>query len=204
MSKFSGHVVGLDVDGVILDYVSAIMNFAKKNEVRIGCTVPEMNSWSMQCAFPDLNSDEIWGLIEDFNSSPDFGCIEPIEGAIKTIDAIHKEFPGVSLVAVTSAGESDVTRQLRIQNLKDIPFDEINVIPLGVSKYDHLIKLPRGSAFVDDLMKNIRTSEDAQLTGVLFRQPYNVEDDHDRVAHKWEDVHNHLREIILQSTPAFA
>lgn len=204
MSKFSGHVVGLDVDGVILDYVSAIMKFAAKNDVRIGCTVPEMNSWSMQCAFPDLTSDEIWGIIEEFNSSPDFGCIEPIEGAIETIDAIHKEFPGVSLVAVTSAGESDVTRQLRIQNLKDIPFDEINVIPLGVSKYDHLIKLPRGSAFVDDLMKNIRTSEDAQLTGVLFRQPYNEEDDHDRVAHKWEDVHNHLREIIQQSMPAFA
>nr|WP_250808548.1 hypothetical protein [Neorhizobium tomejilense] len=196
MSEYRHPVIGLDVDGVILDYVSGFMKYAASRGVRIGCDPDKVDSWSMSAAFPDLDDDAIWKMIEEFSEDDGFGRLAPFEGALETISELIREFPDNPLVAITSAGKSETTKRLRAESLSSIPFRAIHVLPLGESKELHLSKLPEGSLYVDDLMKNIVAAEKVGLTGIFVRRSYNTADDHSRVAHDWSDIARHIREII--------
>ena len=192
-------VIGLDVDGVILDYVSGFMGYAASIGVRLGCEPHEVDSWAMSRAFPELDDGAIWSMIEAFSEHDGFSRLPPFPGAMETIEALVREFPENRLVAITSAGKSDLTRDLRKANLSGIPFSEIHVLPLGEPKTAYLEKLPAGSLYVDDLMKNVVAAESVGVSGILVRRPYNAADEHPRTAHDWDDIARHVREIIAPS-----
>lgn len=181
-------VIGLDIDNVVLDYFSGVMEYAAQRGVRIGCEAWEIDTYSMARAFPDLTEDEIMALYREFNAHPAFGSLSPYAGAIETILDIMEENPDVELVAITSAGTSETTRALRVANLERLPFSEINVIGIGVSKRDHLEKLPPGSLYVDDLVHHVEMAHEVGLEAILFRQPYNEGVHWDRVADGWDDL----------------
>jgi FMN phosphatase YigB (HAD superfamily) len=196
MSEYSKPIIGLDVDGVIFDYVSGFMAFAASRGVRLGCASDEVDTWTMTAAFPDLNSDEIWAMIEAFSEDEGFGRLQPFPGALEAISKLVSEYPDYPLVAVTSAGKSEVTKRLRVQNLAGIPFSEIHVLPLGESKETYLAKFPPNSLYVDDLKKNVDVAEKVGVTGVFVRRSYNTQDTHNRVAIDWNDIVDHAREIL--------
>lgn len=189
-------VIGLDCDGVIFDYVAGLMKYADSKGIRVGCASDEVDTWTMTAAFPDLDEDEIWALIEAFSEDEGFGQLQPFPGALETIAQLIAEYPDYPLVAITSAGKSEVTKNLRVQNLAGIPFSEIHVLPLGESKYDHLVKFPPNSLYVDDLKKNVDVAEKAGVTGVFVRRSYNTADTHTRIANDWEEIAAHIRDIL--------
>ncbi|MBY3155255.1 hypothetical protein HFO56_23310 [Rhizobium laguerreae] len=189
-------VIGFDVDGVIFDYVAGFMEFAAARGVRLGCASDQVDSWTMTAAFPDLDEDQIWAMIETFSEDEGFGRLQPFPGALETIAQLVSEYPDYPLVAITSAGKSEVTKRLRAQNLEGIPFSEIHVLPLGESKYDYLAKFPANSLYVDDLKKNVDVAEKAGVTGVFVRRSYNTADTHSRIAHDWNEIAAHVRDIL--------
>jgi FMN phosphatase YigB (HAD superfamily) len=189
-------IIGFDVDGVIFDYVAGFMAFAASRGVRLGCASDEVDSWTMTAAFPDLNGDQIWDMIEAFSEDEGFGRLEAFPGALETIKQLIKEYPDYPLVAITSAGKSELTKRLREKNLASIPFSEIIVLPLGESKEQYLAKFPANSLYVDDLKKNVDAAERVGVTGVFVRRSYNTADTHTRLAHDWDEIANHVREIL--------
>jgi FMN phosphatase YigB (HAD superfamily) len=189
-------VIGLDCDGVIFDYVTCFMEWAERQGIRLGCRPEEMDSWDMGCAFPDLDDAAIWKLIQDFSVHEDFGALRAFDGAFETISALVAEFPDSKLVAITSAGTSEETKNLRVANLAGLPFHEVNVLPLGASKSSYLSQLPPGSVYVDDLHKHVLAAESVGVTGILYRQRYNLADEHPRVAWNWAEAGNHIREVL--------
>ncbi|HTO01012.1 MAG TPA: hypothetical protein VL068_10085, partial [Microthrixaceae bacterium] len=164
-------VVGFDVDGVILNYFEGLMTWAGGQGVRLGCEPHEVDTYAMHRAFPDLTEWEVMDMLPVFNQQPEFGRLKPYPGALECIAALVRDYPDIELVAITSAGKSDRTRELRLQNLVDIPFAEVHVIPLGSSKKTYFEMLPEGSLFVDDLVQHARTADEAGLLSVLYRQP---------------------------------
>lgn len=178
-------VLGLDCDGVVLNYGPALLEFGRRKGLRIGCEWHEVDMYHMQMAFPDLSKEDIFALIEEFALDDAFGEIALMAGFEEALAALREEFPGLKIVAVTSAGKDERTIELRKKNLEAFRFDEIHVLPLSASKKDHLARLPAGSVFVDDLKKHVDTAEEVGLQGVLVRQPYNSEDDHAHVMHDW-------------------
>ncbi|MCS4088652.1 hypothetical protein [Rhizobium sp. BK176] len=196
MTTHTKPVIGLDVDGVIFDYVAGLMEYANSRGIRVGCASDEVDTWTMTAAFPDLNEDEIWELIETFSENEGFGRLQPFAGALETIALLVAEYPDYPLVAITSAGKSEVTKNLRVQNLQGIPFSEIHVLPLGESKQDYLAKFPANSLYVDDLKKNVDVAEKVGVTGIFVRRSYNTADTHPRIAHDWEEIAAHIRDIL--------
>ena len=192
-------VIGLDVDGVILDYVSGFFRFMEINGHKAHCKAHEADDWTMKRAFPYLEVDAIWQMIERFSEDEGFATLKPFDGAVETIKALIEEFPDNPLVAITSAGHSPKTREFRIRNLSWIPFSEVHVLPLGESKVEHFKRLPVGSLYVDDLKKNVDHAESVGVAGVLVRRAYNRDDNHHRVAHDWSDIASHIREIIRKN-----
>ncbi|MDW9481867.1 hypothetical protein GOB57_24775 [Sinorhizobium meliloti] len=196
MTAYMRPIIGFDVDGVIFDYVAGFMAFAASRGVRLGCASDQVDSWTMSAAFPDLNDDQIWNMIEEFSVDERFGRLEPFPGAMETISQLISEYPEYPLVAITSAGKSELTKRLRTQNLASIPFSEIHVLPLGESKEQHLAKFPPNSLYVDDLKKNVEVAEKVGVAGVLVRRSYNTADTHTRVAHDWNEIADHIRDIL--------
>lgn len=195
--------IGFDIDGVILNYFEGIMDWALKRGERIGCEPHEVTCYSMKEAFPERSENEIMDLVHAFNSSPEFGCLRPYEDALETISSLVSGYPEVKLVAITSAGASEVTRCLRLQNLEAIPFSEVHVLPIGSSKREFFKLLPEGSLFVDDLPHHAIAADEEGLLSVLYRQPYNVSTDHPRAVSSWQELHQFIRSH-LGSAPSFA
>lgn len=196
-------VVGFDIDGVILDYFSGLIGWAEGRGVRIGCQSHEVDTYSMAQAFPDLDEQDIMEMIRLFSVEPEFGLLEPYPGAVEAITGLVQDFPEMELVAITSAGRSEITKTLRLQNLAHMPFSEVHVIPLGASKRSYFDNLPKGSLYVDDLDHHARSAEDAGLTSVLYRQPYNADIDYHNAVEGWEELEACIRRH-LGACPAMA
>jgi 5'(3')-deoxyribonucleotidase len=189
-------VIGLDVDGVILDYISGFMDYAKSLGVRIGCGADEVSSYSMSNAFPDLAETKIYDMLLDFSVTEGFGRLNFYDGVGHSITNLLNRFDDLEFVAITNAGTSEITQELRKLNLKSLPLKEITVLPLRVSKAEVLKQLPAQSIYVDDLMSHITTAEDLGHTGILFRQSYNIVDDHCRVVHNWQEIEASIVNIL--------
>jgi hypothetical protein len=196
-------VVGFDVDGVILNYFEGLMKWAGGQGVRLGCEPHEVDTYAMHRAFPDLAEWEVMDLVTIFNTQPDFGRLQAYPGALETISALVRDFPDIELVAITSAGKSDTTRELRLQNLVGIPFSEVHVIPIGASKKTYFEMLPEGSLFIEDLAHHAATADGAGLVSVLYRQPYNLDDEHPRAVTGWEELDTLIRRH-LGAAPSLA
>jgi len=189
-------VIGFDVDGVILNYFEGLMIWAEGLGHRIGCSPEEVDTYTMAAAFPDLSEDEIIDLFKRFNTVPDFGRLRPYAGALETISALLGDYPELELVAITSAGRSEETIRYRLENLASIPFSEVHVIQIGESKRSHLERLPRGSLYIDDLEHHALAGDEAGLTSVLYRQPYNRDIPHPRAVEGWEELGLLIREHL--------
>lgn len=192
-------VIGFDIDGVILNYFEGLMIWAAQQGERLGCEPHEVDTYCMHRAFPDLAEWEVMDLITIFNTKPDFGRLRPYPGAMETILGLVRDFPDIELVAITSAGKSDVTRQLRLQNLEQIPFYEVHVIPIGASKKTYFEMLPEGSLFIEDLAHHAATADEAGLVSVLYRQPYNLGDEHPRAVTGWDELDAFIRSHLGMS-----
>jgi FMN phosphatase YigB (HAD superfamily) len=195
-------VIGLDIDNVVLDYFAGVIGYAAQRGVRIGCESWEVDTYSMAKAFPDLSDEAIMEIFRDFNGHASFGALSPYAGAVETILSIVDENPDVELVAITSAGTSETTRELRVANLARLPFSEINVIDIGMSKRAHLERLPPGSLYVDDLMHHVEMAHEVGLEAILYRQPYNDNAGWDRVADGWDDLRNQIAEWLHETRPS--
>jgi hypothetical protein len=189
-------VVGFDVDGVILNYFEGLMIWAEKQGERLGCLPHEVDTYAMHRAFPDLAEWEVMDLITIFNEHPDFGALRPYPGAVEAINGLLGDFPDIELVAITSAGKTEVTRQLRLQNLAWIPFSQVHVIPIGSSKKANFELLPAGSLFVEDLPHHAAAADEAGLVSVLYRQPYNIDVDHPRAVTGWSELETFIRDHL--------
>lgn len=196
MAGFGKVVLGLDADGVLLNYLSGFFAFVRSKGLHVACEPEEVTDWSCSNAFPGWSSEEIYRQIEEFSVQPEFARIPPIEGAIDAIRSIKDDLGNVEVVAITSAGKSDETIRLRRKNLEAFPFDDIHVLPLGASKQEHLAKLPRGSVFVDDLYKHVQAAESVGVTGILFRQSYNVANSHPHVIADWRSGRELVRNLL--------
>jgi len=195
-------VLGLDADGVLLNYLSGFFAYVRSKGLHVACEPEEVTDWSCSNAFPDWSAEEIYRQIEDFSVQPEFAHIPPIPGAVEAIRGIKEDLGNVEVIAITSAGKSDETIRLRRKNLELFPFDDIHVLPLGASKQEHLALLPAGSVFVDDLFKHVQSAEKVGVTGILFRQSYNVADSHPHVIADWRSGRDVVRSLLEPSRAA--
>jgi hypothetical protein len=197
-------VLGLDIDGVVLNYGPALLAYGARKGLKIGCEWHEVHMYNMSKAFPDLDKDGVMALITEFSETEDFSRIREMDGFTEALAVIRAAHPSVKLVAITSAGVTDRTIELRKINLEPFGFDEIHVLPLHASKEAHLANLPKGSVFVDDLKKHVDSAVKVGLTGILVRQPYNTEDDHDLVMRDWKEGAALIADVLQANLKAAA
>lgn len=180
--------LGLDVDGVLLDYLSGIYEYLNGIGIRPAIEPDEVDNFGLRTFLPGRSDEEIRQLISDFSVTEGFGRLPMYQGALEAVHSIKKTFGSdIRIVAITSAGTSEETRRLRQHNLRDLPLDELYLLPLGADKTTYFQKLGTKSVFIDDLHKNVLDAEKVGVRGILFRQLYNQNDSHDLNIQSWND-----------------
>ena len=156
-------VIGIDIDGVIVDLVKAILPLVSKV-----CTRPvsyqDLWSWDLRMA---LNIDETtmtntWKQIHDgdlFRHAP------PIKGAIEGLSILSKH----EIWLVTSRPISTKSNTLSWLHENKV-------------SYNHLVFARRGNklsvgstfdVFVEDYIEEVYTIAEAGISTILFDQPWN-------------------------------
>lgn len=191
-------VLALDVDGVLLDYLGGFVPWLKEQGHHVTKEAHEVDDWDLSNILPHCDVKQTVELIGQFSMSEQFGRLTPLPGAQSAVAQLRKEFPDLSIVAITSAGTSQETERLRRANLAlhSFELDEVTVLPLGGDKRTNLAALPKHSVFVDDLMKNIHVAESVGMPSILYRQPYNAQDDHHLTAFDWSEAIHLVRGLL--------
>jgi hypothetical protein len=188
MSDTELPVLALDVDGVLLDYVEGLGRFVESRGHALGCHHTEIADWNMSNYLPSMTLDERIATYAAFSETEGFGNLVAYEGAVEAIAEIRETFPGLRILAITSAGTSAETERLRRLNLEPFGIDDLTVLPLGASKEEHFARLPKGSVVVDDLLKHVKAADDTGNLGVFFRRSYNLADAHPRSVRDWPEA----------------
>lgn len=180
--------LGLDVDGVLLDYCVGFLSYLPSIGVIPACKPNEVDNVNLKCALPELERAAIEKLITDFSKTEGFGQLPAYPGAVEAVSRIKTHFGDqLRIVAITSAGTSDETRRLREQNLALFSFDEVHMLPIGGDKSEHIARLGPHSVFVDDMLTNVRAAQNVGVRSVLYRQLHNAMDHHDLTMESWDD-----------------
>ncbi len=178
--------LAVDIDGVVLDHPLGMYDWAISKGIEVGCRPEELDSYTMSPMFPGKTQDEIYYMLVQFSLDEKFANLPPIPGFIDALRFFRNEEPDLRVIAITAPGADERTRSSRIKNVECFGFDEVHVLELGASKKQHLMQLPPGTVYVDDLLSHVLAADLIGLQAFLFRQPHNVRDNHHRVLSDWQ------------------
>lgn len=161
-----------DVDGVLLNYLENFTNYMKDVHGIHHSGGDNFTNcfYNFSDVFPEINGD-IGKFIKEFSIHDSFSKITPLIGSQDGIKLISKKY---HINAITSAGNSELTKSLRLKNLK-LFFDwqddwNIYFTKLGESKIDFLSKYKDGTFFIDDLILNIIDAKKCNLNTIWFKE----------------------------------
>jgi uncharacterized HAD superfamily protein len=158
--------IGLDVDGVLMDFSTAFIN--KANELGMGCYFPEsaekVTKWDM-CDDP-IHFKAIWNEIENSN---DFWLNIPALNKAKEFFQSNNAFTP-QLYLTHRPVPSWVTRKSLLIN----GFPEAEVISVHNREEKVGIVRERCDIFIDDLVPQVRAMRAAGINAILYAAPYQI------------------------------
>lgn len=158
--------IGLDIDGVIVDYAAVMMPVISRACGR-HVSVEEINTYDItECLELDTSTaDSVWKQILNSNS---LLHAPPIEGAIEGLSAISGH--EIWIVTGRPASLDKLTeRWLRERNIR---YDRI----IFDRAMDKMLVGPEFDVFVEDFLEGARVIAESGVLTLLFDQPWNRSD----------------------------
>lgn len=164
----------IDIDDVILDWTKGFSKF-------IGVDLTQSNKRIHEVL--KISIDEEIRLITQFNQSEAFGGLPFITDAIDGINLLKNTY---TLYFVTSCGNSQITMDLRINNLTTLVTPE-QLIFLDLHKpKNEIIKQLQPKLMVDDNVENVLYSMYNSCNGYVFDTPWSRSKFNNTVT--WKDI----------------
>ena len=135
-------------------------------------------------------------LIREFNESKWIENLSPFADSVKYVKLLANE--GFRFIVVTSVSDAPQSKLYRMNNLLDLfgdVFDEVSCLPLGINKYEELLRWEDSGYFwIEDHENQAEAGHKAGLRSILINHPYNLHYEDDlfpRVSnHKpWEEIY---------------
>lgn len=183
--KISPQTLGLDFDGVIGDTGRAFLQIACD---RYGfCDLQYQNMtdfFAVDCT--DIPEDIISDIFKSLHDEPLASGLQPAPGALEALRAFAKR---TRPVIITARSDDEPLAQWLKHYLDTETFSRIDTIAMT----DHDNKVPfcreRGiTHFIDDRGETCRQMEEAGITPILFRQPWNREYNEFTTVESWQDI----------------
>lgn len=169
----------LDCDDVLLDWQSSFIAYLSARDVLVDPAGP--SEWDI-AAWIGCSPDAARSWVARHNASSAFGRLNARPGATRFLDGLLHA--GHSASVLTSCGSNRATAQARVKNL-DLAFGrdaftEIDVLPLGQSKFEHLQRMARGGGdlvFVDDNFTHAQSGAVCGIRSYCLRRSHNRADE---------------------------
>jgi len=179
----------IDLDGVILDWVSAFRFWLKEKGIKTSSIEPK--NWELDNYVPGHNVNE---LIKEFNYSKNFEEIPAFSDAKLYLKKLAKTH---IIIAVTSGGSTIFHRFSREKNLskefENIPIHLI-CLDLHESKKQILNMFPKGSIWVEDRPQNVELGAEVGHISILIERSYNKDYHNHKVVklNSWHEIYEFL------------
>lgn len=167
----------LDVDGVILDYPTAFVEWCiKRRGMKIN---PQyFNKTYRMSAWFDPAPNDFSELIYDFNETVYAGDLNPYLNVAKTLSAINEK-TGMRFVFATKFGTCSLLKRSRIENVTRYVdrriIEDFLFVDVWESKKPILEPWRNsGATFIEDSIDNAIEARDMGLDVKIFHQEYNV------------------------------
>lgn len=154
--------IGIDVDGVLRDIMTPIINhYNKTYQQKI--KIHDITNWNFDQFFPHMPDVYKYAFYENARST--FVDSQPYDGAVNFMKKIHQKYQ-VWIITHQYKGNEILT--LEWLNKHDIPFHSIAFTPSKSDVGCHVL--------IDDAPHNLeRFTNSSNRHAICFRQPWNAE-----------------------------
>ena len=187
--------VGVDLDGVVYDFVGSLKNYLVMVGWKTPEEIPPATSWTFYKDW-GLTTDEFLDVCAD---GVDQGFIfrlgPPLPGAVGGMERLQNAGHTLHIVTNRSFGSHSVSNTEAWLHDYHIPFDSLT--------FSDDKTLVRTDVFIDDYVKNYDELEAANVRSVLFDQPWNRDADKALRVHNWGEF-TQLVKVLDHSSRAVA
>ncbi|MCV6599890.1 MAG: hypothetical protein OIF36_05405 [Alphaproteobacteria bacterium] len=198
----------LDMDGVILKYSKAFLDFLS-SKTGTKYNIEEIKQWGFSETVKDLTQTEINTYLEEMMRLPEIEQIEPEKNAIKIIKKLKNDGHLIYIVSSSLPEDSpEITTERRTRYLNklfgDNFFEEIYLLPLNLkshkghgNKQDILIQFSGNqSILLDDSIKNCEQGLSCGIkNSFLFSQNWNLSNNNLQRVMSWEEFYLKVNEL---------
>lgn len=184
----------LDVDGVLLDWLSGFENFLLVQAPHLHKDFSGLQHVENLEQLLGMDDAQIHDWIDRFHHDASFKFLKPLPGTQKTINLLKN---WCRLVCITASGTSPASVAMRRQNLNQVfgpCFERIICVERSSDKPAHLSAYPAGY-WVEDQLKNALMGVHAGHESFLMDAMYNKQQDH-ALVHRVKNLAQ-VGEIIL-------
>ncbi len=171
--------VAFDVDGVVADTMTLFLDIARDEYRMNHLRYEDITCYELEECLeidPEVLKEIVAKLLAGEYAAP----LKPIDGAGEALTRIGRA--GGSLVFVTARPSPGLIRDW-LKNLIDLDPEAISIIATGTFEAKKEVLLEQGiSVFVEDRLETCFHLSQADITPVVFRQPWN------RQAHPFLEV----------------
>jgi hypothetical protein len=161
-------------------------------------------TWDM-AVWLGTTTEQTRKLVQDFNESDNFAYLNPCDGAFRTVWRLKSA--GHTCGVLSACGKHHPVGKNRFYNLAFFfnrygqrAFSEINLLPLGSSKFDWLYKFtrkcdPQSIVFVEDNFEHAKSGVANGITSYCLRRGHNRVDEANHVASSTVRWIDHISEV---------
>ncbi|WDN88497.1 uncharacterized protein BuS5_01465 [Desulfosarcina sp. BuS5] len=183
-------LIAFDIDGVLADIASLFIEIARKRYNIKGIGYNDITSYELEdCLSIDTGiSEEIIGGILSGRDADD---VKPMTGAPEVLTKIANN--SGSLLFVTARSDSSYIYDW-MQNILSVEPEMIDIVATGAFDDKADVLLSRNKTyFVEDRLETCFHLEEAGITPLLFKQPWNRGDHTFLEVENWKELESIIR-----------
>lgn len=186
--------IGVDLDGVVYDFVGAFRSYLHQVHRRPLDTMPEPTCWDFPAEQWGMTEGEFHAICEEaVNAGYLFSVGDAIQGALFGLITLKRKGHSVHLVTSRYAGRRSQANTERWLEYHKVPYDS-----LTFTKDKTIV---RCDIWIDDKPANVQALHDDGQIAYLFDQPWNRGSKLPRVVTGWGEF---LRLVKLHAAAGLA
>lgn len=162
--------IGFDFDGVIADIGEAFLRLACEKHGYCSCSLEEITSFQVETCI-DIPEKVVRTIFDDILADSLATGLRPLPGAVEILERLGRHSP---LIIITARSLAEPVADWLDHHLSEELCRSIDLVAM----HDHdrkveFIRQRKLHYFVDDRAETCAQIEEARLSPLLFRQPWN-------------------------------
>jgi len=187
MVKIDPTSVAFDIDGVVADTMSLFIDIARDEFNLKNITYEQITSYSLEECL-DINKEIMDSIVKKLLDGNYSATLQPIRDAPKVLSRLGREY-GPILFVTARPYPGPITEWI----LENLSLGQPSVEIVSTGSFDakaEILKDRNISYFVEDRLETCFTLKEAGITPILFKQPWNRQNNRFIEVGSWNELEN--------------